>query len=358
MINIDEFLLPISEENKCGENLKYDYVYDQIKEFRREDDPRLPQGIWQIEPKKANWSEVYRLCSDILKTRTKDLQIAMWLMESLIATEKLNGFNQGILLVLALCENFWDEIYPTIDLKNGNLAPRLSPFYFFSEKIQEKIALIPIVESMDGLSGSHTLSDWMMARRNLRTKNSQELSLKQLKKSVTATSLEFFKTLTEDVESSETNLRRLNDFLLEKCKNESPSFRKIFDYLEDIKRLTKQNITEKLSQISDRSEKNLQTDGEEDSNPTLEKKEPTPQKSKASLEQAYVAMEEIAAFLELEQPQSPVSTLIKIAAAIGRKNFQELLEISMQNGNSAINTIYELHRTLVTIPENKELPEK
>ncbi|MDR0678136.1 MAG: type VI secretion system protein TssA [Holosporaceae bacterium] len=358
MINIDEFLLPISEDNKCGENLKYDYIYDQIKEFRREDDPRLPQGIWQIEPKKANWPEVYRLCSDILKARTKDLQIAMWLLESLIVIEKFNGFNQGILLILALCENFWDEIYPTIDWKSDNLAARLSPFYFFSEKIQEKIVLIPIVESMDSLSGNYTLSDWMMARHNLQTKNNKELSLKQLNKSVLATPLEFFETLATDVESSMKNLRKLNDFILEKCKNESPSFRKIFDYLEDIKRITQKNIADKQFQISERSEKIISTNKEEDLNLTSERKEQSMEQGKVSIEQAYIAMEEIAAFLEQEQPQSPVSTLIKIAGVIGRKNFQELSEINIKSGDSVINTIFELHHLLVVPPENKQLIEK
>ncbi|MDR1982983.1 MAG: type VI secretion system protein TssA [Holosporaceae bacterium] len=352
MINIDEFLAPISENNKCGEDLKYDFVYDQIKEFRREDDSRLSQGIWQTEPKKADWQEVCRICSNMLKTKTKDLQIAMWLLESLTVVEKFRGLNQGILLVLALCENFWDEIYPAIDKENSNFTARLSPFYFFAEKIQEKIVLIPIVESMDSISENYTLSDWMTARHNLRIKNSSGLSLKQLKKSVLATSTGFFETLAADVELSIENLKKLDSFIVEKCKDESPSFREIFSCLEDIKRITLKNIVDNRSQMSERSAVNIQDSIEKD----LNSKPENLQRSEVTLEQAYAAMQEIADFLEKEQPQSPVSTLIKIAAEIGRKNFQELLEINMKSGASVINTISELHRILVVASENKQLP--
>jgi type VI secretion system protein ImpA len=354
MINIDEFLTSISKHDRCGENLKYDYIYDQIKEFRREDDSRLSQGIWQTEFKKANWQEVHRLCSDALKTKTKDLQIAMWFLESLTAVEKFRGFNQGILLILALCENFWNEIHPIIDRENNNSMARLSPFYFLTEKILEKIVLIPLVEPMDNMSENYTLSDWMTARRNLQIKNNDGLSLKQLKKSVFATPIEFFETLVTDLDLSMGNLKKLDDFVLARCGNESPSFQGIFDCLEDIKRITLKNMDDKRSQMSKRPEKIISNNPEEDSNSTAEKIE----QSEVTIEQAYAAMEEIAAFLEKEQPQSPVSTLIKIASEIGRKNFQELLEINMKSGISVINTISELHNILTVTSENKRLSAK
>ena len=138
MIKIDDFLIPISSEKECGEYLRYDFVYDQIIELRREDDAELSQGIWQIETKKANWPEVQRICSDLLLKKTKDLQIAMWLLESLTALYGFSGLNDGLMLVQALSERFWDNIYPPIDSVNKSTIRRMSPFYFFYRKNSRK----------------------------------------------------------------------------------------------------------------------------------------------------------------------------------------------------------------------------
>ena len=92
-MDVSEFLKPISEDKPCGENLRYENVYDQLKEFRREDDDRLSQGIWQTEPKKANWPEVVKLATKLLTTQTKDLQIAIWLTEAWIAEKEFEGLD-------------------------------------------------------------------------------------------------------------------------------------------------------------------------------------------------------------------------------------------------------------------------
>ena len=72
---IDEAILltPLSEGDGVGKYLRYDPLYDQIKDARREDDVTLSQGIWQTEIKRADWPLVETLCLDALTTKTKDL---------------------------------------------------------------------------------------------------------------------------------------------------------------------------------------------------------------------------------------------------------------------------------------------
>ncbi|MDR2781182.1 MAG: type VI secretion system protein TssA [Holosporaceae bacterium] len=359
MINIEELLLPISENNECGEDLKYDHIYDQVKELRREDDPRLSQGIWQTDLKKANWPSVDRTCTNLLKTKTKDLQIAIWLLESWTVIEKFHGFNHGILLLLALCEKFWDDIYPAIDYENHNFISRLSPFYFLAEKVQEKIVILPIVNSMDSILNNYTLSDWMTARHNFKIKNTKGLSMREIRKSVLSTPIEFFQNLQTEIIESINNLKRLDNFIVEKCGNDnSPSFRGIIDYLEDIRRVTSKNIEDKKKQMDSqklREQQNIVESQQVDEVPPTPLTDPEPQQG-PTLENAYSAMEEIAIFLEKEQPQSPASTLLRIAGAIGKKNFQELLEINMKSGTSVMNTISELYRALIAIPDKNAEP--
>jgi predicted component of type VI protein secretion system len=148
------------------------------------------------------------------------------------------------------------------------------------------------------------------------------------------------------------SLKKLDDFIVEKCGNDnSPSFRGVIDCLEDIKRTTAKNIEDKEKQAAQkpREQPKLQPEtlenlenGQESSPP--EKNDP----QEPTLDHAYAALAEIAAFLEKQQPQSPASTLVRIAASLGKKNFRELLEVNMKSGTSVINTISELYRVLIT----------
>lgn len=345
-VDIESLLNPISAESNCGEYLCYDHIYDELKELRREDDVRLSQGVWQTEPKRANWPKLNKVGCELLRTRTKDLQIAMWLMEAWVADRQFSGFIDGLKLVKGLSEKFWDEIYPAIDWENRSYDYRLAPFFFLSDKISEKIVLIPLTSTEDALV--YSLSDWMDARRNLQIKNGNGISLQDISKQVAVTSLEAFKSIATQVDESIELLEELKTFLNEKCPQESPSFRQLLDYLEDIKRITAKNIELKEQQQARLAQKeqleraqNVQhaaNDAEmvlEDDNES-QNKEPT-------ITQAYDAMAEIADFLEKKQPQSPSSTLLKVAAMIGKKSFQELLELNMQSGVPVLNTISELY---------------
>ncbi len=345
-MDIESLLNPISAESNCGEYLCYDHIYDELKELRREDDLRLSQGIWQTEPKRANWPQLNKLGCELLRTKTKDLQIAMWLMEAWIVERQFAGFIDGLKLVKGLSEKFWDEIYPAIDWENRTYDYRLAPFFFLSDKIPERIVLIPLTSTEDALI--YSLSDWMNARRNLQIKNADGISLQAISKQVAVTTLETFKGIASQVDESIKLLRELKSFLDEKCSQESPSFRQLLDYLEDIKRTTAKNIELKEKQQAQIARKeqvakkqNAQPNA--DAEMTLEEDSDVQQKE-PTINQAYDAMAEIADFLEKKQPQSPASTLLRVASRIGKKSFQELLELNMQSGVSVLNTISELYR--------------
>ncbi len=57
----DDLLNPIPGDNPSGASLRYDKVYDQIKEARTEDDPTLPSGAWERQVKKADFQLVIKL---------------------------------------------------------------------------------------------------------------------------------------------------------------------------------------------------------------------------------------------------------------------------------------------------------
>ena len=100
-------LAPLPGEQPCGPSLRYAGDYERIRDARREDDPNLPQGVWQSELKRANWDEVVRLSVDALARRSKDVQIAAWLLEALIHRRGFAGIPVGLGVMVGLCRAYW-----------------------------------------------------------------------------------------------------------------------------------------------------------------------------------------------------------------------------------------------------------
>lgn len=355
---------PLPSSRECGVYLKYDYLYDQIKELRREDDPQLTQGVWLIEPKKAAWNEVEKVCESVLKKTSKDLQIAMWLMESKTVMYGIPGLNQGLQLVHALCERFWEEIWPDIS-PAGDMTARVSPFYFFAEKIADRILSISMTAPQDGISISLCLSDWLTARHNLRMKNPTGITVDDFQKSFASTATDFMANIDSSVKEALQNLKILEDFINSKCEHDAPSFRNVYDNLNEIKQVNEKNLEERRKAEAEAEAKRQaklaaeeaerkareanggndaaggENGGGDNSGGASDAASAEP-----TLEEAYKALNDIAAFLEQQQPQSPSSVLIRIACAIGTKTFKELMGIKTKAGTTLMGTLSELHGIL------------
>ena len=138
-LDLDKLLTPISGDNPAGEFLRYEGTYDRIQEARKED-ADLPQGVWERELKKADWNEVRDVCLEALESRSKDLQIGIWLLESLLHLYGFSGVGDGLRVLLGLCERFWDHLYPEID--GDDLEARVSPIVSMNEKLYLQLKFV------------------------------------------------------------------------------------------------------------------------------------------------------------------------------------------------------------------------
>jgi len=85
----DDFLGPVSPDQPVGTDLRWTADWDRIKEARLADDD-FESGKWaKKEQKTADWRLVEELASGMLRNRSKDLQLALWLTEAGI---KRHGF--------------------------------------------------------------------------------------------------------------------------------------------------------------------------------------------------------------------------------------------------------------------------
>ncbi|MBZ5592590.1 MAG: type VI secretion system protein TssA [Acidobacteriia bacterium] len=137
----DDLLTPIPGDNPSGVNLRYDPVYDKIKEARREDDD-APQGEWEFERKTADWKQVIKLAGEALASKSKDLQLAAWLNEAMLRTEGFAGLLAGLKLCQGLIENFWDGLYP--ELEDGDAEFRAAPLDWIGSRFDQPVRTVPV----------------------------------------------------------------------------------------------------------------------------------------------------------------------------------------------------------------------
>lgn len=114
MISVEELLSPLPGEAPCGEDLSYDPALSDL-ETRLQGRPETQFAVAE-EP---NWREVHELCLRLFQ-RTKDLRVAIALALTLLSTEGLPGFAQGMELLRGLLERYWPTFYPHLDPADDN----------------------------------------------------------------------------------------------------------------------------------------------------------------------------------------------------------------------------------------------
>ena len=235
----DDLLNPIEGPNPSGANLRYDPVYDKIKEARREES-QPPPGMTEQDRKIADNAQVIRVTTELLTSKTKDLQLAAWLTEALLKQRGFGGLKDGLALCHGLVEKFWDTVYPEIE--DGDAESRGAPLGFVGVKLDVPLKLVPVVEK-----AKHTLLDYQQSRetgyedqvKGDEAKKKRAALVKEGKltpelfdKAFEETPKKFYAQAEKDLDGCLENLTRLKKICDEKFGNDGPTFGPLQTVLE------------------------------------------------------------------------------------------------------------------------------
>jgi type VI secretion system protein ImpA len=127
--------------------LRFSPEWRQLAEARRADD-KLPKGVWESEPKTTDWSQVLDLASKLLGEKSKDLRLAMFLVEAKVQTEGFRGLAEGLRFTDDLLRAFWDAgLHPLPEpLHDGirSFEDRARALAWLNDKLSEVVSTIPI----------------------------------------------------------------------------------------------------------------------------------------------------------------------------------------------------------------------
>lgn len=250
---LPDLLTPISGDNPAGTYLRYDPLYDQIKEARREDDD-LPQGDWQTARKVADWTLVIRLASDALTKRTKDVQIAAWLTEALLRRDGIAGLREGLAVLHELLQQFWDQLYPPIE--DGDVEMRAGPLEWVGRRFDVAVRLAPLNQDKHSFldyRASRTVPSKEDAEQDSAKKQDREravaegrLTSEEFEQAFLATPKIWYKQLVADLDACLEVLRVLDRTCEERFGADAPSFLTLQQTLQEIRPLAGQLLIRKL----------------------------------------------------------------------------------------------------------------
>ena len=344
-------LMPIAETAPSGESLRFDPAYDEVKRLREEDDPTLPQGVWQRELKKADWNGVAARCTDLLTKRTKDLQIAAWLTEAWIRLEGWGGAARGLRLIAALCREFWESVHPAIG-DGGELTARLSPVIWVAERLPLALKMIPITAPTTEDAIPYGWNDWeggqyllRLAKRNAGAAASSQTGgmVPQTKflASLSVTPSARLVKLNEELDEFQDAVAELGAVLDERCGPEAPSLAPLRDLGESVRTFIARTLHERVQngEVIMETPAAAPAASAVPADPAMVIATATgPVTSRAD---AYARLREASDYLLRTEPHSPVPYLVRRAISWGDMSLSELLE-ELLHRNADLPTIYAL----------------
>src|SRR5579864_7561239 len=322
----DDLLKPIEGPNPSGANLRYDPVYDKIKEARRKEDQPPPE-MTEHDRKLADNPLVIKLTTELLTKKTKDLQIAAWFTEASLKQKGFAGLREGLALCCGLAENFWETVYP--ELEDGDAQSRGAPLGFVGTKLDIPLKLVPVVEK-----ASYSLLDYQQSReigyedqaKTDDAKKKRAAAVKEGKltpeafdKAFEETPKKFYAQAEQDLDTCLQTLAQLKKTCDEKFLDEGPAFGPLQSSLEATRHLIHSFLQKKREKEPDPVEVVAAVEGGAEGEGQAEAAGPGHTGVLISVEtsseppdrvDAIRKVAEAAAFLRRREPTSPASYLM------------------------------------------------
>jgi type VI secretion system protein ImpA len=320
---------PIPGDNPSGKNLRYDPVYDKIREARREEEV-LPQGDWSREIKKADYPLVVKLATDVLSNKSKDLQIAAWLTEALIFREHVAGLREGLDLLKDFVEKFWDTMYPEIE--DDDLEIRAAPLAWVGSRLDVAVRRLPLTKSKLDLLKYHESrrvgyekdcegNDSKTAARNAAIEE-KKCTAEEFDEAVQATGDAYYEKLSGNLRATAESLQALESLCDEKFGRDAPNFGNLRVALEEVQDMVKQYYKPIVEEPQPVVEEAVEEVGEEATESAAAVVRAPATKRAVTAEpldrdDAMHRVSVIASFLRHDSPQNPVPYLLMRAARWG-----------------------------------------
>lgn len=348
---LDQLIAPIAGAHLCGQDISFSQAFDDVREARRQDDPTLAQGDWEMERKMAQWPKVRALCEDILRNKSKDLQIACWYAEALCQLHGFQGLHFGLQVLEVLLTDYWEFFYPELAL--GDLEERAGKIEWLNRQLPLTVRSIPLT---DKASGGYSWLRWDESRSidNLGLKDAEareraiaggKLAGETFDRAAAVSGLAFYQKLHREIVAAKGKLADVEKHVDERFGKESPGLKDLHAAVRDCDELVAR-IVARLGGAAETPSAQPATKDCPDGVAVAVAPFPVPSRAVTvgeirSRADAVSALRQVSQFFRQNEPHSPVALLVDRAAKWAEMPLEHWLA-SVIKDDSTLNQLREL----------------
>jgi type VI secretion system protein ImpA len=339
MFSADDLLAPISDDAPAGEDLAFSSELDAIALARTFDDPSLDQGEWVTELKEADWDFVATRCAALLKNKSKDLRLAVWLAEAAAKQDHLRGLAESLRVLAGLCDDYWDlGLYPESD--DGDHDQRIGNLSWILGRIPTLLREMPLTE---GRGTAYSTIDFETARKqasragdsNNNGRPVEGVKLADMETARNKNSVAFMTQFRLDADDCMTALLQLEQVADARLGPDSPGFSAAKDAVQTMQRVMPAGAlapvattTVDTSQPQDGGSVQATTGG------AAPQALLAPAGALQTRAQALAQLRQVAEFFRVTEPYSPVSYFADKAADAGSQDLHTWLRAVVKDSGS------------------------
>ncbi len=346
VIDIEALAAPISSNTPTGEDIREDRSptsdYYSIKDARNnaraaERSSMFDDDVDLITP----WRSVAELAPNILKNKSKDLEVAAWYTEALIRLHGIPGLRDGLELIQSFVDNHWDGLYPQPD--EDGLETKVAPITGLNGDGGDGTLMAPIRNAGltdEGDYGSFNLWQYQKARDNDRIVDEDEkasridslgFSLQDIADTITNSPVDFYVDMIDTLQQTIDCYKAINEKLKTHCGHDAPPHSNISQLLEEVLRsirfLSKDKVEAAQATAASESS-NSETAAESSVQPLSSQTISSTAVATGviqSREDALKRLQDVADYFRQNEPHTPLAPGIERLISWGRMTVAELM---------------------------------
>lgn len=342
VIDIDALLNPISEEFPAGTDPRSDTssssLYYRTKDARNAARSAERAAVEIGGPAPDEWDVVLDTAVDILGSHAKDLEIASWLVESLVRRHGFAGLRDGFKVLTGIATSYWGSCFPELD--EDGVEGKVSAVSGLSGSgavgtLIQPVRLVPLTF---GSMNSFSLWSYEQAveldkitdpDRKAARMDAGAVTMEQFSQSVAETPASEFVATVKVVDECLAALQEMASAFDAVAGVDAPPFSALRDLLQGINSATRHFATDKLAAAA--------YDGASDSVAVASPGEVGEQgggtvaapvrriEGYSTREDALAELVRIGAYFRKTEPHSPISYTLEEAVRRARMTLPELL---------------------------------
>ena len=163
---IEKLLAPVSEAQPCGPDYSYDPKFDELETILK-GKPEVEIGSVQKPAEPPEWGLLREKSAEFL-AESKHLRVAAMYACSLLRTEGVTGFRDGLQLIKAWVEQYWTPLHPVLDPDDNN------------DPTQRLNILGTLTAPRGSVTGWLTIGDYLYGAEICRSKGMPPITFDQL----------------------------------------------------------------------------------------------------------------------------------------------------------------------------------